>query len=686
MNSTELTGRGAVRCVLAALAAVVVAGAPAAAQGPLALGIDTTAFDHSVRPQDDFFAFVNGGWLARTEIPADRAVWGTFNELGELSENAIREILEEAAAARNPQRGSDVQKLGDFYASFLDTARIERLGMRPLQPELRAIRALRSRAEFPAFLSGMAGRGLGGPFGMGVSQDAKASDQYAIYLSQAGLGLPDRDFYFNDGERFETIRSAYVAYLETLLREAGEADPAGAAQAVMALETQIAEHHWDRTRNRDRDATYNRMTLAELQAAAPGFDWAAYFGGVGLQGVDAVVVRQPSYLPAMDALMGSTPIETWRAYYTVRLVDAAAPYLPRAVGDAQFEFRGRTLQGLEEQRDRARRGVQVVQGGLGEVLGKMYVERHFRPEAKARMEALVGNLLEAFRQGIDDLEWMSPATKAEAHDKLAKFTPRVGYTGALARLRRRSDPPRRPAGQRPQRAGYAAFRRMIDRWGTPVERGEWGMTPQTVNAYYSSDEQRDRFPGGHPPAPLLRPLGRRRGQLRRHRRRDRPRDQPRVRRPGPQAPTATATCATGGPRRTPPPSGARRGAGGAVRRLRAPAGAPERERAPGARREHRRPERAGGGVPRLPAVPGGQEAPVIGGLHRRPALLHGLGAGVAHQVPRRGAAPAAHHRPALAGDVPHQRHPGEHARLLRGVRRAEGDGMYRPAETRVKIW
>jgi putative endopeptidase len=493
MNSTELTGRGAVRCVLAALAAVVVAGAPAAAQGPLALGIDTTAFDHSVRPQDDFFAFVNGGWLARTEIPADRAVWGTFNELGELSENAIREILEEAAAARNPQRGSDVQKLGDFYASFLDTARIERLGMRPLQPELRAIRALRSRAEFPAFLSGMAGRGLGGPFGMGVSQDAKASDQYAIYLSQAGLGLPDRDFYFNDGERFETIRSAYVAYLETLLREAGEADPAGAAQAVMALETQIAEHHWDRTRNRDRDATYNRMTLAELQAAAPGFDWAAYFGGVGLQGVDAVVVRQPSYLPAMDALMGSTPIETWRAYYTVRLVDAAAPYLPRAVGDAQFEFRGRTLQGLEEQRDRARRGVQVVQGGLGEVLGKMYVERHFRPEAKARMEALVGNLLEAFRQGIDDLEWMSPATKAEAHDKLAKFTPRVGYP---ERWRDYGDVQIRRDDLlgNVRSAGYAAFRRMIDRWGTPVERGEWGMTPQTVNAYYSSVNNEIVFP------------------------------------------------------------------------------------------------------------------------------------------------------------------------------------------------
>jgi putative endopeptidase len=492
MTATTQTFRGLARGSVFALGAAVLAAAPVGAQAQMELGIDTTAFDRSVRPQDDFFAFVNGGWLTRTEIPADRAVWGSFSELGQQSEDALLAILNEAMAANAP-RGSDMQKLGDFYASFLDVDRIEALGITPVQPEIDRIRALRSAADFPRLFAETAPMGGAAPFGMGISGDAMQSDRNAIYFSQAGLGLPDRDFYFQEGERFDRIRAAYLGYLETLLRHAGQADPAADAAAVLALETAMAGAHWDRTRNRDRNATYNRMTLAELRALAPGFDWDAYLAGVGLTGVDEVVVRQPDYLTAMSGLLHETPVETWQAYLVARLMDRSAAYLPQAISDASFDFRSRVLQGVEAQRERERRGINVVQGGLGEMLGKLYVERHFQPEAKARMEQLVGNLMAAFRQGIDELEWMGPATRAEAHDKLSKFTVKIGHTDTW-RDYSAVEVDRADLIGNLRSAGAAGYQRMLDRWGQPVDRTEWAMTPQTVNAYYSSGNNEIVFP------------------------------------------------------------------------------------------------------------------------------------------------------------------------------------------------
>jgi putative endopeptidase len=457
------------------------------------LGVDTTGFDRSVRPQDDFFAFVNGSWVRNTPIPQDRASYGSSAILSERSEQTLRQIVEEAAAAPSRAPGSDAQKVGDLYLSFMDTAAIEAAGITPLQADLARVRALASARDLPAQFAANRRLGVGSAFSFSVGQDPRVSSRYAVSIGQGGLGMPDRDYYLQQGERFTPVREAYLRYVETLLRLSGEADPAGAARRVMALETEIARRQWDRTRNRNRDLTYNRMSVAELQALTPSFSWAAYLQGAGVTGVDSVIVRQPGYLRAVDSLFTSVPAADWKAYLQVRLLDDAAPYLSRDFVEASFAFRGRTLQGLQEMRPRWKRGVSVVQDAMGETLGKMYVERTFTPAAKERMEALVANLLEAFRQGIDSLEWMSPATRAQAHDKLAKINVKIGYPD---RWRDYSALEVRPGDLfgNVRRTAAFEYQRMIGRLGSPVDRGEWGMYPQTVNAYYSPSNNEIVFP------------------------------------------------------------------------------------------------------------------------------------------------------------------------------------------------
>jgi len=465
------------------LLAGTVAGA-ASAQSGTGLGVDTTAFDRSVRPQDDFYQFVNGGWMRNTQIPADRASIGAFMQLRDESEAAMRVIVEEAAAASNRPAGSDAQKVGDLYRSFMDSATIERLGVQAVGTELARIRGFSSKSQLPAFFAANARMGIGSPFAFFVGADQKNSQQYTVYLSQSGLGLPDRDYYLQDGERFQRFRTAYTTYMESLLRLAGEQDPAGQARAVLAFETEIARRQWDRTRNADRLATYNRMTLAELHAAAPGFDWAGWLTAAGAGDQQSVVVRQPSYLPAVDRLLAAADLGTIKSYVTVRLLDGTAPYLSRAFVDAHFDFRGRALSRLRENRPRWKRGVGLVESRLGELVGKMYVARHFDPERKARVEQLAQNLVAAFRQGIDELEWMTPATRVEARNKLDKLTIKIGHP---ARWRDYSAVEIRPGDLvgNLRRADEVEYARMIGRLGRPVDRTEWGMTPQTVNAYYN---------------------------------------------------------------------------------------------------------------------------------------------------------------------------------------------------------
>jgi predicted metalloendopeptidase len=456
------------------------------------LGVDTTAMDRSVRPQDDFARYVNGRWIERAVIPGDRARWGSFDELQQESETALRAILEEAAGAGAPV-GSEMQKIGDLYASFMDSTRIEALGIQPLQGALAEVEALTSPAQLPELFGKIQRYGVRGPVSAGVGRDQKDSDAYIVTMGQSGLMLPDRDYYLREGDPYEGIREAYVSYLTRILTLAAQPDPQGAARRILELETRIATIQWDRVRNRDRDATYNRMAVTALPSLAPSFAWEAYLAAAGLGAANELVLRQPEYFEGLDDILSSTPVATWREYLTAGLIDAYAGDLPAAFVQARFELFGRTLSGVDEMRPRWRSGIGTVEGALGEALGKIYVERHFRPEAKARMDELVANLREAFRQGIDELEWMSPATKPEAHDKLEKFTVKIGYPDKwrdYSALEIRRD----DLLGNVMRSRAFGYEDMVHRLGQPVDREEWGMTPQTVNAYYNSVNNEIVFP------------------------------------------------------------------------------------------------------------------------------------------------------------------------------------------------
>jgi putative endopeptidase len=422
-----------------------------------------------------------------------RGRFGTFDELALRSEAALHELLEEAAARRDHRRGSDLQKVGDFYRTFLDSARIETLGLRPIRPEMQRTARVRNAQQLPQQWAHLQRLGVQTPFGMWVGQDQRQSDRYIASVSQSGLGLPEREFYFRDGESFERNRAAYLRYIETVMRLAGERDPAGAARSIMALETAIAEAHWDRVRNRDREATYNLKTVAELQQLMPAFAWSTFLRETGAERTPGIVVRQPDFLQALNGLIEQTPIRTWQQYMTFKLLDSYAGVLPSAFGDAQFEFRGRALAGLEEQRPRWRRAIGATEGALGEVAGRMYVERHFSPEAKQRMQELVDNLMVAFRLGIDELEWMGPETRREAHAKLERFNVKIGYPD---QWRDYSGLEVRDGDALGNAVRAARFRHgvMVERLGMPIQRHEWGMTPQTVNAYYSPTMNEIVFP------------------------------------------------------------------------------------------------------------------------------------------------------------------------------------------------
>jgi putative endopeptidase len=488
-----LITRGPRGALLALLVACVTTRARAQAQRATpALGIDTTGMDRSVRPQDDFFRFVNGRWADRTQIPPDQSSYGSFTMLRDKSLNAVRGIVEEAAAQQAPG-GSVTQQVGDFYRSFMDTTRIETQGLQPLHAELASIAKISSASELPAALARLDAIGVGTVLGTRVGQDQKNSSAYIVTIGQSRLGLPDRDYYLRQDEKFAAIRKAYADYIARLFTLANQADPNVAAQHILALETSIAEKQWARARMRDRDATYNKMTVSELCAKAPGFAWQPYLAALGGKEVADIVVRQPDYMQAVATIFSDTPVSTWREYLTFNLLNSYADELPEAFVDAKFDFSGRVLAGEQEIRPRWKRGVTEVERALGEPIGKLYVARYFTPDAKARMDALVKNILAAFKIGIDERQWMSPATKAQAQQKLAKFTVKIGYpdhwrdySGLAVSAADLVDNVMR--SNRFQNA---------ENWshlGKPVERWRWGMTPQTVNAYYNPTNNEIVFP------------------------------------------------------------------------------------------------------------------------------------------------------------------------------------------------
>ena len=465
-----------------------------AAAAQLSSGIDTTTFDHSVRPQDDFFRYVNGGWLETAKIPADASSWGAFQELRENSRNALHELFEEASRSNAPA-GSARQKVGDLYASYMDSARVEKLGITPLQPLLEKVASLRSKAELPATFAAFARLGVRSPADIRVGADPKQSSVNIVQVSQSGLGMPDRDYYLRQDPKMTETRAAYVAYITTMLKLAKQPDPAGAANRILALETAIATPQWERARNRDREATYNKMTVAELAALTPSFDWKSYLGAAGLGKATEVVVRQPDYLKALDPVFASTPVATWREYLTFKLLDSFADQLPARFVQANFAFRGHTLSGQEELAPRWKRAVDATNSTLGEAAGALYIASYFKPEAKARMDALVKNLINAYRVGIDSLEWMSPETKAQAKEKLAHFAVKIGAPDEprdYAALQIRPD----DLFGNELRSREFEYADMAGRLGKPVDKSRWGMTAPTVNASYNSSNNDITFPAG----------------------------------------------------------------------------------------------------------------------------------------------------------------------------------------------
>ncbi len=468
------------------------------------LGVELANLDRSVRPQDDFYQFVNGTWMKTVQIPADRARYGTFIELADKSELALKNIIEESAAAKERAKGSDAQKVGDLFQSFMDTQRIESLGLTPVRPELDRVAALKSLDALPELFAELQRAGVQTPFALYVGQDAKQATRYITYASQSGLGLPDRDYYSKQEPKFVEVRAAYLAYIEKLLTLAGEKDAKAAAQAILALETSLAEKSWDRVKNRDREAVYNLKSMAELEQLTPGFSWARYLKAAGAEKTPAVIVRQPDYFQFMAALLKKTPLPVLKQYLAFKVVDGNAPLLSQAFEEAHFAFRGKTLQGMQENRPRWKRAVAEVNDALGEVVGRLYVERHFTPASKERMRELVSNLRAAFKDGIEQLEWMSPATKAQAQAKLAKFNVKIGYPDTwrdYSRLEIAAD----DLVGNVRRASAFEFQRMVDKLGKPIDRGEWGISPQTVNAYYSSTMNEIVFPAAILQPPFFNP-------------------------------------------------------------------------------------------------------------------------------------------------------------------------------------
>jgi putative endopeptidase len=490
MRPLSRYSQASVACALLALSTVAAAQQQ---QGTArALGIDTTNFDRSVRPQDDFFRFVNGSWLKKTAIPADASSWGAFNELTEKSRTALHSILENAAKTQAPA-GSDQRKVGDLYASFMDSARVEQLGINPLQSELARIRALKSSAQLPTTFAYFTRLGLQNPFAVSVGQDPKNSSVNIVQIGQSGLGLPDRDYYLRQDPKIAETRTAYVAYITKLLTLANQPDPAGAAGRILALETAIARPQWDRAKSRDRDLSYNKMTVAQLASATPSYDWHAYLKAAELGAATDVVVRQPDYVKAMNDILAKTPAQTWRDYLTFKLLDRYANELPAAFAQARFDFRDKTLSGQQEMSPRWKRAVNAVEASLGEAAGKLYVERYFTPEAKSRMDALVKNIIAAYKVGIDSLEWMSPETKRQAQDKLAHFTVKIGYPDKWRDYSKLTIERGDLLGNATRTAEFQ-YDDMASHLGEPVDRSRWGMTPQTVNAYYNSVNNEIVFP------------------------------------------------------------------------------------------------------------------------------------------------------------------------------------------------
>jgi len=474
---------------------------PAAAR-TAELGVDLSAMDASVRPQADFFDYVNGTWIKNFKIPADKSSYGVFDTLYDQSQEQIRTIIEEAAAA--PKGSADNRRIAALYKSFMDEAAADAKGAKPVAADLKRIDSVKTKKGLPGLFAWAEARGIGTPVNVSVGQDSKNPDVYIASLDQSGLGLPDRDYYFNDDERTAKIRAKYLEYITNLLTLAGETDAPAKAAQVYALEKALAEKQWTQVELRDAVKGYNKVPLGKLRKMSPGVDWSGFLRQAKVRSEEKeILVGQPSYLTGFAQVLKEQPIEAWKNYMKVRALSSSANYLSKPFVDASFAYRS-ALTGATEMRPRWKRGVQLVDGSLGEAIGRVYVQKHFPESSKARMLELVENLRAAYAQRISAVSWMSDATKAKALEKLKKFTPKIGYPDKwidYSKLRVRPDD---LTGNARRVAGFE-YKRMMDRLGKPVDRGEWGMTPQDINAYYNPVMNEIVFPAGILQAPFFNP-------------------------------------------------------------------------------------------------------------------------------------------------------------------------------------
>ncbi|MGO1538959.1 MAG: M13 family metallopeptidase [Leucobacter sp.] len=467
-----------------------------ASTGLATTGINLAELDPAVRPQDDLFRHVNGSWIARTEIPADKARYGSFAVLAENAEEAVRDII---TGTESPEPGAGAQteadKVAALYASFMDTQRADELGAEPIRDEIDRVLATQSMQELTVLVAELERQGLGGFFGMGVDNDPGDPSRYIVFVMQGGIGLPDESYYRED--QFAEIRDQYRAHIARMLGLAGLDDAERLADLTYELERRIASFHWDNVASRDIQKLYNLRTFAQLQELTPALNWSEYLAAMGApeHAFAEVVAAQPDALTGLASLLVDGELEAWQAWALWQIVRSSAALLSQEISRANFEFYGTALTGATEQRSRWRRGVSFVEGSMGEAVGRLYVEQHFDESAKATMDDLVEHLVEAYRESIAQLDWMGEETRERAIEKLEKFTPKIGYPVKWRDYSMLEVDAGDLVGNA-HRVSEMEFARELGKLGKPIDRDEWFMTPQTVNAYYNPGFNEIVFPAG----------------------------------------------------------------------------------------------------------------------------------------------------------------------------------------------
>lgn len=462
----------------------------AATEAPEVAAIDLSLMDSTVSPADDFFRFVNGKWIDKTEIPGDQGRWGSFNELREQTNETVLNVLETAAKSDKYAAGTDQRKAADFYAIGMDSLLAERAGVQPLQPHLEQIASISDMASLQKYLSEQETYGGGAFFGFGVFPDLKNSKVMGTYLGQGGLGLPDRDYYTKQDGKSKEIREKYVKHVVRMLQLLG--DDAGSAEAqakrIMSLETKLANASMTNVEQRNIPALYNKMSLGELSKIVPSIDWKMYLADMGVTGVDTLIVTQPKFMEEFQKIATKVPMAEIKEYLRWRLIDGAAAYLSNDFVQANFEFFSKELNGVEEMRPRWKRVLGTTNGSLGEAIGKLYVDETFPPEAKQKAMEMVENIKIAFAERIKALDWMTDSTKEKALEKLKAMTVKIGYPDEwrdYGALEVNGDPETSSYAQNLMNAAKFGFERQVAKLGKPVDKKEWGMSPQTVNAYFN---------------------------------------------------------------------------------------------------------------------------------------------------------------------------------------------------------